>query len=123
MMRLATPTGGTIHPKEEAMAGGSLAIWVLAISGISIAAAPAAELDPVAMKLCVFDAAAKLPQIEGLEIKASHAVPASLHDKSNPEATYIDVDLEVHAAGQDATFSFLCGYSYGKPVAVLRGVQ
>ncbi len=68
-------------------------------------------------KTCILAAAEKLPNIPGMTILASRTKPRARASKSEPAVT--DVEIDVKAAGLDATYTFLCT-PQGKDVFVLR---
>lgn len=69
-----------------------------------LAATPKKDLE----KACILSAAERLPRIPGIEIKASRAtdIPAAL--KTDPAVFSTVVEIDAHAAGQSATYNFLC---------------
>jgi hypothetical protein len=70
----------------------------------SVSSAYANENDD--KKACIIDAAQKLPNIAGLQIKKSSATVDAKDSK--PGTTFWQVDIDFAAAGQDVRWSFLC---------------
>jgi hypothetical protein len=72
-------------------------MFVFASASAQSVAVPAA-----AKTLCTLSAAEKLPRIQGLEINASRV------ERSVSNGNAFQTELDVHAAGIDVTFIFLC---------------
>lgn len=70
-----------------------------------------AHADNLSEKACIFAAAQKLPFIPGMTIVAGRVkdLPPELQQKqvSGGSSTRL-VEIDVNAAGQDATYSFVC---------------
>lgn len=90
--------------KELIGAGGVIACAVL----------PAVAEPTIIDKACIFEAAKNLPAIAGLQILRSATGPvppeamAKLRTATAAGDTVMLVDLDVQAAGQAATFEFVC---------------
>lgn len=82
----------------------------------------------IAEKVCIFEAAKRLPAIPSLQIVASSTrpVPPDVLGKSQfqdmPGVTTMVVSLEVKAAAQTATFDFICGSNSVGTVAESIGI-
>lgn len=65
-------------------------------------------------KACIIASAARLPPVAGLTIKSSAAVALTAEQaakwRQNPSPPVL-VNIAVNAAGQDATYTYLCGQS------------
>ena len=85
--------------------------------------ASAAHAESVPEKLCIFAAAQKLPAIPGLTIIASRLkpLPPDLQQKQTINTVGM-VEIDVKAAGQDATFSFICSANDKITIAMPIGV-
>jgi hypothetical protein len=61
-------------------------------------------------KQCIFAAAAKLPTITGLTVANARAkrVPPNPKTRLQPGQSTLEVELDVRAAGLDATFTATC---------------
>lgn len=92
-----------------------------AFTAILMATAAHAEAS-VDDKLCIFSAAQKLPQITGLTIAASRMkdLPANPQAKGTTPTRIVEIDVK--AAGQDATFQFICASSDKATVTSPLGV-
>ncbi len=86
------------------------------ISIVLISPALAQSGNSILEKSCVLAAAEKLPNIPGIAIVSSRTKPRARASKSEPAVT--DVEIDVTAAGLDATYSFLCT-PQGKTVFVV----
>jgi len=76
-----------------------------------------ASAQDLAEKLCIINAAARLPQVQGLEIVGSKIEP--FHDTKPQEGTKThSIEIEVRAAGINITYRFICAVGPGKPVGV-----
>jgi len=69
---------------------------------IAPAAAQPAEFSS---KLCILEAAQKLPAIPGIVIVDSRAKPMPVKPSDSPT---FNVEIDTKAAGKDATFGFVC---------------
>jgi hypothetical protein len=95
------------------------------ITAVMAAATTSAHAESVPDKLCIFAAAQKLPAIPGLTIIASRLkpLPPDLQQKQTVNTAGM-VEIDVKAAGQDATFTFICTandkLTFAMPVGVAR---
>ncbi len=85
----------------------SLAVLLLMIFSIACAKADEARLQ----KLCIFESARYLPAVPGLIIVASR-VEARAGGKS------FAVEIDIKAAGQDATYRFVCASTDGRTAVI-----
>jgi hypothetical protein len=69
-------------------------------------------------KLCIFSAAQKLPSIPGLVIKASRAKEPPKEMKQSSDISAKLVEIDINAAAQEGTYTFLCVFAPGKPTFV-----
>jgi hypothetical protein len=81
-----------------------------------------ARAETPAEKVCIFTAAQKLPPIPGLVITASSMkdVPPEMQQKPGVLSRIVEIDVK--AAGQDATFSFVCATTGNATVATPFGI-
>jgi hypothetical protein len=73
--------------------------------------AVAADAETISEKACIFAAAQKLPFIPGMTVIASRVkeLPPELQQKQAGGGSSTKmVEIEVNAAAQDATYSFIC---------------
>jgi hypothetical protein len=82
---------------------------VLLLTSLSIGSANADETR--IQKLCIFESARYLPAVPGLIIIASRA-EARAGGKS------FAVEIDIRAAGQEATYRFVCGSADGRTAVV-----
>jgi len=68
-------------------------------------------------KQCIFAAAQKLPAIPGLQIIESRAVRTP--QKGKREGFEFKIEIDVKAAGQPATFAFVCSTDGAKGIFVI----
>ncbi len=73
---------------------------VFVVSILAAMASSAAAEDQARDKLCIFSAAQKLPPVKGMEINKSRITQRS--------GSQLTGEIDIHAAGQDATFGFTC---------------
>jgi hypothetical protein len=77
----------------------------------SVESLAAQSLSPP-VKLCIHRGAAQLlPRIPGLEIRASRAL---LQKEAQDGVSHWNIEIDVIAAGQEATYTFRC-WTGGKP--------
>lgn len=71
-------------------------------------------------KDCIITAASRLPKIPGIEIKTSRTepVPAELGGPLKNAMFSALVHIDTRAAGQDATFNFVCAIGKNTPIVV-----
>lgn len=74
-------------------------------------------------KPCIFSAAQKLPVVPGLAITASRTedMPRAASDPKDVSHKFVEID--VRAAGRDATFKFVCSIAKGGMVASPMGIS
>lgn len=101
---------------------GSVTMWksaTLLLAALLVTAdrAIAQELDP---KVCILAAAEKLPHIPGLIATGGRIGQLPATFKVEPGITHVMVEIDVTAAGQLATYNFLCSASPGKPIFTQR---
>jgi hypothetical protein len=82
-----------------------------------------ARAETLAEKVCIFTAAEKLPPIPGLVITASRMkdVPPEMQQKPGVSSRIVEIDVK--AAGQDATFAFVCATTGNATVATPFGIS
>lgn len=71
-------------------------------------------------KPCILAAAEHLPRIPGIEIKASRTEPVPPAMAAPLKAALFSalVHIDTRAAGQDATFNFVCAIGKNTPIVV-----
>lgn len=80
-----------------------------------------AATEQINPKICILLAAEKLPFIPGLAAIASRPIPLPVNmPKTDPTMALQFVEIDVKAAGQDATYTFMCSTAPGKPILVQR---
>ncbi|QND73151.1 hypothetical protein [Tardiphaga robiniae] len=85
-----------------------------AADAATLAATPKADLD----KGCILAAAERLPRIPGIQIGATKTADLPVEYKPSPGVYMTMVEIAAKAAGQDATYSFLCAKSVRGPTLV-----
>jgi hypothetical protein len=106
----------------------------------SLMLATAAQAQTVSDKNCIFAAAQKLPAIAGMQISASRtkqltaemqqtwklerdrfigAVTSGSGQRSNVAVSALVVDIDIQAAAQESTLSFLCFFAAGFPAHII----
>lgn len=84
-----------------------------------LASIPRSDLE----RACILSAAERLPRIAGLEIKSSKAAPLPSNvDQPGPDQFMTLVTFEIKAAGQDATYTYICARGARTP-NMIHGVR
>lgn len=83
-------------------------VLLLAITAAPAVAAPREE------KACVLAAAERLPRIPGLAVDKSRVRPVPVDHKGGAASMIVDIDIS--AAGQSDTYSYLCVMSVAGPL-------
>jgi hypothetical protein len=73
-------------------------------------------------KLCILNAAQRLPSIPGLLITASRTKEPPQGTKPRKDTRFLGVEIDARAAAQEVTFSFVCGVSRGTAAVVATGL-
>jgi hypothetical protein len=89
--------------------------------GAAVAVSSAAS-QTLEEKLCILRAAQILPNIPGLTITASRTKDPPQGTKPRKDTRFLSVEIDVRAAAQDVTFSYLCGLSRGTAIAEPTGL-
>lgn len=98
---------------------------IVAAAALLLGAVSAGAQSGLAQKSCILAAAAQLPAIPGLQIKAAAAgaVPPELTREAPARGSVkLLVIIDVTAAGQDVRFRYLCGWDQGGAVARYIGM-
>ena len=83
-------------------------IRISLVLAVLFGSASCACAQSIPEKLCIFSAAQKLPSIPGLLIVASRVKELSSEARTKGAPPSVTVEIDVKAAAQEATYSFIC---------------